>query len=461
MEDLTRLFEIYTLGCRVNQYESEAIASALRKSGFADCTERMNENVCAEKSKKVIIVNSCTVTGEADRKSRQLVRRLIRENPDAAVIVTGCAVEADPDAFSKIEGLYAAIGNRAKLGCVSAASDYVLGKDNDSREAFNDGCCGMNDVEFEPMNISAFKRTRAYLKIEDGCESKCSYCIIPHVRGRIRSKTPESVVGEAKLLVEGGCPEIVLTGVETSAYQYDLSALIEKLDRINGLERIRLGSLDPSFMKPDFVSRYAAREHTMPHFHLSMQSGCDRTLFAMRRRYNIETVKKYIDNIKTVIPGVCLSGDVICGFPGETEADFEETMEFFLKTQFLHLHIFPFSRRPGTEAADMPNQVSRDVIKRRVARLSEQQKRVKKDILSNIVRSCDENGFQHILVETVSDDGVLTGHNECFAEFSVDLNEKILSGCSLNTLKKLRGTIVNVRALYSDENTVFAVLAEN
>lgn len=424
---------ILTLGCKVNQYESEAFAAALRKKNFEVSffdTDNGNES---ENPHDVCIINTCSVTGEADRKSRQMVRRLIAANPGSAVYVTGCAAQASPKKFAEIPGVTAVVGNARKNEILKLINEsFFPENDTKSYRFVSDEksvpiCgCKLDGTPFEPMSISGFRRARAYIKIEDGCESKCAYCIIPSVRGKIRSKPRSDVLSEAIKLTGGGCPELVLTGIETSAYQYGLAELIEELETVPALRRIRLGSLDPSFMRHEFVDTYAKCSKAMPHFHLSMQSGCDRTLASMRRKYNVKSIHDKLAYIRSVIPDVRFSADVICGFPGETDDDFAQTLNFFKEERFLHLHVFPYSVRPGTEAASMPDHVPHQTAKMRCAELSSAQKVITAELLSETISS--ETPVE-VLAETASYSGsslVITGHTPNFTETRIYVDNAIL-----------------------------------
>ena len=369
----TRTAAIYTLGCKVNQYESEAIAEHLKKHGV----EILSGNAT------VAIINTCSVTGESDRKCRQTIRRAIRENPGSFVLVTGCLSQVDPNSVAAIPGVSFVCGNKNKMTVAEKALEYL------------DGCTSLSCPEvavtslegapFEKMAVDHSERTRAYIKVEDGCESHCAYCIIPRARGKIRSKPLEEVVAEAKELAAKGYRELVLAGIEVSAYgsdlgSVDLADLVNALDPIEGLERIRFPSIDPSFMKPSFTDRIAGCAHLAPHFHLSLQSGCDRTLHRMRRRYNTAQVRRYVEYLREKLPNVQFTADVIVGFPGETETDFAEACDFVASLGLLSAHVFAYSRRKGTEAAEMPEQIPEQTKQWRSAQLialcKESQKRV-------------------------------------------------------------------------------------
>lgn len=446
---------ILTLGCKVNQYESEAFAEMLRSSGF-EATFAEAEDSTGESEADICIVNTCSVTAEADRKSRQLVRRMVKEHPEAQVYVTGCAAQATPEIFSAIPGVCGVIGNATKTDAVRLSQTGCMPEKSGKAPICG---CDIDGAEFEDMSITDFRRARAYIKIEDGCESKCAYCIIPSVRGKIRSKPRDAVLKEAAALTAGGCPEIVLTGIETSAYQFGLVSLIEETDRIPGLKRLRLGSLDPSIMRPEFTDRYAACRHTMPHFHLSMQSGCDRTLASMRRKYNTDSVRKKLEYIRKTIPDAEFSGDVICGFPGESEKDFEETVKFFRESEFLFLHIFPYSVRPGTEAASMPNQLPRNIIRERTAALADIQRKITEKRLNKMI---NEEKPLDVLIETVSYAGntaVLSGHSPQFAEVKIPVSASILH--TLCEKESIRENIVRVFPELMENQVIIASLMSN
>ncbi len=361
---------ILTLGCKVNQYESEAIAEALTKAGI---DMRSHDAVC-----DIYIINTCTVTAESDRKSRQLVRRCIERNPAAYVLVTGCSAQAHHDTLAAIPGVDCVVGNREKLAVVAHALTLLSAGVKPAAPIVD--VPALAGSGFEPMSITRFGRTRAYVKIEDGCESRCAYCAIPAARGPIRSKPMADVLDEVEALTRGGCREIVLTGIETGSWGRDLGAarlgdLLAAVDAIPGVGRIRLGSLDPTVMTEAFAERIAGLHSLAPHFHLSMQSGSSATLARMRRKYNAAQAEAAMARVRRVMPGVQFTTDLIVGFPGETEEEFAETLDFARRARFLHIHVFPYSCREGTPAASMPNPVPEAVKRERVrliSRLSEE-----------------------------------------------------------------------------------------
>ena len=353
-------FAIYTLGCKVNQYESEALSEELIRAGLTQVT--------FEEAADIYLINTCSVTAEGERKVRQIIRRANKKNPDAAIIVTGCYAQVDGDRLVELPGVRFVCGNLRKMRAAEVALSIADGS-WESKTPFVE-VSSLADAPFEKMTIRRSERTRAYLKIEDGCESRCAYCIIPRARGPIRSKPMAEVVEEARALVEAGYREIVLTGIEISAYGKDLAEklpdLLRALDELPGLQRIRLGSLDPSLLTPAYTELLKGIRHLAPHFHLSLQSGCDRTLNAMRRRYNTAMVRRNMDAIRAAFPDACFTADVIVGFPGESEEDFQNTAAFIGTLDLLSCHIFPYSIRPGTEAAEMSGQLSGDVKEARV-----------------------------------------------------------------------------------------------
>ena len=398
---------IYTLGCRVNQYESDAIMQELKKSGaiIVPSTE-----VC-----DICIINTCSVTAESDRKSKQIIRRLISKSPNAVVIVTGCYSQINPDDAMKIKGVSLVCGNNDKSRIAKKALELYKEKTSTCQYIASDIYGGKFDV----MRVGApLTRTRAFIKIQDGCNSKCAYCIIPYARGSVRSNLPENVLEEARTIVGEGCGEIVFTGIETAAYgkdfksRHSLGDLLIEANKIEGLKRIRLGSLDPSAITPDFVSKIKNLDKVANHFHISMQSGCTKTLNAMKRKYNIDMAKKSIGYLRDAFPNVMLSADVITGFPGESDEDFQETLEFFREQKFLHLHVFPYSKRAGTPAAEMKNQVPEDVKKERLHKLTAQQKAIKRELLEEFVTSSPSI---EVLFESFDGEYVL-GHTTNFIE---------------------------------------------
>lgn len=401
---------ILTLGCKVNQYESEAIAEALEARGFDICP-------CTQKC-DAYIINTCTVTAESDRKARQMIRRVMSKDENAYILVTGCYAQISPDDVASIDGVDYICGNSNKMSVVDKLCSLVESGKNSSPEI----CVpSLEKAEFECMSIKKFERTRAYVKIEDGCESKCTYCTIPKARGAIRSKPFSDVIDEVKALVCGGCYEVVLTGIETGSYGDDLgkdeslSSLICEVDKINGLGRIRLGSLDPTVIKPEFVEKIKDLRTLAPHFHLSLQSGSDAILAKMKRKYNSAQAMRSIQRLRDAMPDVKFTTDIIVGFPGETDEDFQATCDFVKEARFLMIHAFPYSKRKGTPAAEMKDQIPENVKKERVRILTEIGKEIRRGILDEIISKEEP---KEVLFETFAD-GYVYGHTEDFVEVKV------------------------------------------
>ena len=423
---------IYTLGCKVNFYESEAIAAALVSRGVK---LREFDEIC-----DIYVVNTCTVTADSDRKALRVVRRAIHKNPNAFIAVTGCLAQTRPELIAKIEGVTLIAGNENKTVVaerILAAASSGCREQSVSILPFSHTLCD--------VSVDTFHRTRAYIKIEDGCGARCSYCIIPTARGPVRSKPRAAVLREVRTLVNGGCREIVLTGIEISSYQFDLLALLSELDRVDGLERIRLGSLDPFFIRKDVADALRSVEKLCPHFHISLQSGSSKILAAMRRRYNRQTAMEQILYLKSLFPDCNLFADVITGFPGETEEDFLETVRFLEAVRFLHVHIFPYSQRAGTAAAQLEGQIPKAVKKQRAAQLAAIQASIKASLLSEFVSSGKK---ANVLFETWKD-GLLKGHSENFIEFVCPADQN------------LRGKTGTVIPLSTDGETVTGYLSSS
>ncbi len=413
---------IYTLGCKVNQYESEAIAEAFVKEGFLLCSP---DEVC-----DAYVINTCTVTAESDRKARQIIRRATQLNPRALVLVTGCFSQSHPEDIAALSHVDYICGNDNKLSVVEAAKRFFAsGKPQKPILAVND----LENAPFEPMCITRFSRTRAYVKIEDGCENKCTYCAIPAARGRVRSKPLGDVVNEVEGLVRNGCAEVVLTGIETASWGRDLGDaslidLLEAVDSIKGIGRVRLGSLDPSLMREELVCRLAGLTHLAPHFHLSLQSGSSRVLAAMKRKYNRLMAASAIRRLREAIPQAELTADFIVGFPGESEEDFADTLSLAREAEFLHMHVFAYSPRKGTPAATLPAQVDSKTKKARSAALIAAGEEMHRARLERAL----EMPHRAVLFET-HQEGFAVGHTDSFLEVAVrsavPLDGKLLPVC--------------------------------
>ena len=343
----------HNLGCKVNSYETEAMQQLLEDAGY--------EIVPFREGADVYIINTCSVTNVADRKSRQMLHRAKKMNPSAAVVAVGCYVQAAGAELKKDEAVDLIVGNNQKKDLVQILDDYFADHEN-SGEILDIG----HSQEYEELHIRRIAdHTRAFIKVQDGCNQFCSYCIIPYTRGRVRSRRPEDIEHEVRGIAEAGYKEIVLTGIHLSSYgvdfkdeqQENLLTLIKRLDQIPGIERLRLGSLEPRIVTREFAKELARLRTICPHFHLSLQSGCDATLKRMNRRYNAAEYQACCEILREEFDNPAITTDVIVGFPGETEEEFAETERFLKAIHFYEMHIFKYSRRAGTRAADMPDQV--------------------------------------------------------------------------------------------------------
>ena len=400
---------LYTLGCKVSQYETEAIGEAFERVGFKVMPF---DTPC-----DAYVINTCTVTAESDRKSRQIIRRAIAKNPSAVVAVVGCYSQRAPKELLKIDGVDIVMGTDKKLDVVDRVRFLM---DNPGEKPVS-LVTSLDDAGFESMCVEKASRTRAYVKIEDGCESKCTYCAISPARGKVRSKLPEDVIREVEALYKNGTKEIVLTGIETGSYgkdfdyEYDLADLIVELDRRGSCERVRLGSLAPELIGKRFVDKVKNAEILAPHFHLSIQSGSDNVLRSMKRRYSRAMALENIKYIKENIPGACFTTDLMVGFPKESEEDFLDTVSFVREVGFIDAHVFAYSRRAGTPAASYDGQIPENVKKERSSRLIAVKNEVRDTVLDGIVKTGDSLS---VILETY-DGEFYTAHSDGFAEVKV------------------------------------------
>ena len=343
---------LHNLGCKVNAYETEAMQQLLEEAGY--------EIVPFQEKADVYVINTCSVTNIADRKSRQMLHRAKKMNPDAVVVAAGCYVQAAGEELKKDAAIDVIIGNNRKKDLVPLLDEYFAGKHVEEDSLIDIG----KTREYEALHINKIAdHTRAFIKIQDGCNQFCSYCIIPYTRGRVRSRKPEEIMEEIKGLVDKGYREVVLTGIHLSSYGLDLDGitlldLMVKIDKVQGLERLRLGSLEPRIVTEEFTRTLAGLRTICPHFHLSLQSGCDATLKRMNRRYTTEEYEKGCQILRKYFDRPAITTDVIVGFPQETEEEFAQTIEFLKRIHFYEMHVFKYSRRAGTRAADMPGQLT-------------------------------------------------------------------------------------------------------
>ncbi|SHI48395.1 tRNA (N(6)-L-threonylcarbamoyladenosine(37)-C(2))-methylthiotransferase MtaB [Pseudobutyrivibrio xylanivorans] len=357
---------LHNLGCKVNAYETEAMEELLKKDGFTI--------VEFDEIADVYVINTCSVTNIADRKSRQMIHKCKKLNPTACVVAAGCYVQNFGNEVADELGADIILGNNKKNELVDRIHDYFGNLDSNDGPIMdwidiNDG-----NVSYENMHIEKdSEHTRAFVKVQDGCNQFCSYCIIPFARGRIRSRDIDDVVEEVTGLAANGYKEVVITGIHLSSYgngtDYNLADLLEAIQKIDGVERIRLGSLEPQIVTEDFAKRVSALSKMCPHFHLSLQSGCDTVLVRMNRKYTIEEYTRGVEILRKYFENPAITTDIIVGFPGETEEEFDITANYVKEIAFYELHVFAYSKRKGTKAATMPGQLTNAVKKERSAKL--------------------------------------------------------------------------------------------
>ena len=361
----------HTLGCKVNTYESNAMLKIFNEAGY--------QEVDFKEIADVYVINTCTVTNTGDSKSRQMIRKAIRKNPQATVCVVGCYSQIAPEEIEQIEGVGVVLGTQHRKDIVKYVDEYlktgkpVIKVDN-----------VMNLKKFEDLNIDRLKNTRAFLKIQDGCNNFCTYCIIPYARGRVRSRDKDSVLNQAKTLVANGYVEIVLTGIHTAGYGEDLDNysfydLLVDLVKIDGLKRLRISSIETSQISDEIINLIGSNDIIVDHLHIPLQSGCDATLKRMNRKYTTSQYLEKINKIRNYLPNIAFTTDVIVGFPGESDEEFEETYNFIKEVNYSELHVFPYSPRRNTPAAKMKDQVDDKIKHERVNRLLELSKKLNRD----------------------------------------------------------------------------------
>ena len=451
---------LHNLGCKVNSYELDVMQQFLQKEGY--------EIVDFSQKADIYIINTCTVTNIADRKSRQMIHRAKKQNPDAVVVAVGCYVQTAEASIENDPYIDLAIGNNRKKEIVSIVEEFLRRRELVQTEG-DKTLSGTTipdiaqEKEYEEMQLShTAEHTRAYIKVQDGCNQFCSYCVIPYARGRVRSRRPEHVLSEIHALVEAGYREVVLTGIHLSSYgldfrgesynenremrkdtdekeqpdsSEDLLALIERVHEVEGITRIRLGSLEPRIVTEDFARRLSGMQKVCPHFHLSLQSGSDTVLKRMNRRYTCEEFAEGVRILRKYFEQPAITTDVITGFPGETEEEFKQTTEFLKKIRFFEMHVFPYSRREGTVAASMPGQLTEKEKKKRSAVLLEMDR-----TYSCAYRREHVGKVLPVLFEQTQEIGGVTyyvGHTQNYLKVAVLSEENIINReimCSLEDM---------------------------
>ena len=383
-------FKILTLGCKVNTYESNVIKDSLINNGYIE----------ADKDADIYIINTCTVTNTADNKSMKLIRRTIKENPNSIVVVCGCMVQNKRES---IDGVDIMIGNVGKSKISEYIDEYIKTKDK-KMDIYD-----MMDVTFEPMILNNFDKTRAFVKIQDGCNNFCSYCVIPYVRGDVRSKPKEDVLNEINNLVLNGHKEIVLTGIHTGNYgvefeNYDFASLLSDIVKIEGLERLRISSIEVTELNDRVLDMIKNNNILVDHMHIPLQSGSDSVLKRMNRKYDKEYFINKIDEIRKIRPSISITTDVIVGFPGETLDEFNETIDTIKRVNFSKLHVFPYSKRDGTKACCLPNHIDDVTKKERAKILIDLSKVLENNYMDKFINK------KVIFIPEIEKDGYIIGH---------------------------------------------------
>ncbi len=421
---------VYTLGCKVNTYESEYVIKEFLKRGYT-LTDFSDSNA------DVYLINTCTVTNTSDQKSRKMIRQARAKNKDAVVVAMGCFTQIRNNDNQIMDFVDVVIGNKDKSKIVDLTEDYIKNKQKIAKIE------DINEADFDDMEISYFNtRTRALVKIEDGCENFCSYCIIPYVRGRVRSKRPEKVIEEAKRLVNNGYKEIVLTGIHTGHYgadlkDYDFSDLLLELEKIDGLDRIRISSIEITELNDKFLSVLRKSKKIVNHIHIPLQAGSDHILKLMNRKYDKKYYLDKINKIREIRPDMAFTTDVIVGFPLESDRDFNETIAFVKEISFAGGHVFPYSRRNGTPAAKMTGQITKE------------EKHIRCKKLISVFDSLEEAYYKkHIgctltVIAETYEDGTLTGHTDNYLKVGFKGSEKLL------------GSEVNVKLIEYKDKMLF------
>ena len=427
---MNRTVAIHSLGCKVNSYEAESMEQLLKQAGYTIVP--FDENITAD----IYIINTCSVTNIADRKSRQMLHKSKKINPDAIVVAAGCYVNADTKKAAEDNAVDIVLGNNCKINIVEALENYY--KDKNNSEMVVDF---KEKQEYEELKLDEVStHTRAYIKIQDGCNQFCSYCIIPYTRGRIRSRDIDEIEEEVTKLVSKGFKEVVLTGIHLTSYGVDnnkgsLLEVIMRLDKIDGLQRIRLGSLEPRVITEEFAKTLSSSKKICPHFHLSLQSGCDTVLKRMNRKY---TTQEYYDKcciLRKYFNNPAITTDVIVGFPQETEEEFEATKVFLEKVHFYEMHIFKYSRRKGTVADRMEGQVDEKIKTQRSAILLELENKMSKEYRQQHVGKTEEVLIEEIVSENGKD--YFMGFTPDYIRVKIACDTALDNSEYINTIKKV------------------------
>lgn len=408
-------FNIITLGCKVNQYESQAMREALIKHGYSLSDDKDKADIT--------IINSCTVTSVSDAKNRKLINRVRRSNPDGIIILTGCMPQAFPDEENNFKNCDIVLGNAKRAELIPTLEKFL----ETHNKLIQITEHPMKNEEFENLSVSSLgEHTRAFIKIEDGCNRFCSYCIIPYARGRVRSKPLDALKAEVENIALNGYKEVVLVGINLSAYglneEFDLADAVECACSVDGIERVRLGSIEPEQMDDKMIARLSAQKKFCPQFHLSLQSGCDKTLKAMNRHYDSSEYAQIVENLRKAFDNSSMTTDIMVGFAGETLEDFEQSMSFVKSINFAKVHVFPYSQRKGTVAAKAPNQVEPAEKERRAKLMGELVEESRKEFLNSQVGLVEDVLFERLR------HGYLEGYTKNYTPIHVISDDTSLCG---------------------------------
>ena len=421
-----------TLGCKVNQYETQAMLNQLLQGGFSACQTGEDADI--------ILLNSCTVTSTSDHKVKQTLHKARREHPHAVIVLTGCMPQAFPELAEDLTDADIVLGNSNRSSLLPHILQYLS-----TRQRIIDIVPHQTKEKFESMSVENFyERTRAFIKIQDGCNRFCSYCIIPYARGRVRSKPLDDLIAEVTQLSEKGYKEIVLTGINLSAFGQDINLhlcdAVEAVCAINGIERVRLGSLEPEQLSEDVIIRLSKQQKLCPQFHLSLQSGCDETLKRMNRHYTTEEYRTIVQNLRNAFDNAAITTDIMVGFPGETEEEFMQSLEFAKEISFSKVHVFAYSQRPGTKACNAPNQITKKVKETRSKQMTHVTNQTKQAFLN---QQCGT--IQDVLVEREINTNLYEGYTANYTpvQFHSD--------------KNLCGQLVAVHITKANENDCYGI----
>ena len=410
---------IVTLGCKVNQYETDAMYGMLKEAGVT--------MVDPKEAADIYIVNTCSVTNMAERKSRQMLHRAKKKNPDVVVVAVGCYAQVGKDELSKDTNIDLIVGNNKKKDLIKILEEHM--GEMESVEESIEVIDIAQDQEYEPLYVEQLKEhTRAYIKVQDGCNQFCSYCIIPYARGPVRSRAKDDVVREIKELAHNGFKEIILVGIHVASYGVDigdttLESLIMDVDKIDGVERIRLSSIEPMTLNQEFIDSIKDSKKLCHHFHISLQSGCDETLKRMNRKYTTAQFKGIVDGLREAFDDVAITTDIMVGFPDESDEEFNKTVEFVRNIKFANAHVFQYSQRRGTPAAKRPNQISPDVKEKRSKIIIAETQKTRDEFINRFIGKT-----MRVLFEQPAKDGLFEGKTDNYitvhASSDIDLNDQ-------------------------------------